>query len=240
MKRLLVTLALLAFIGLAQQPQPFNGSVSGTVAGEDGTAIVGATIALRLAPPTTSRMVRQQTNWATVTVTGGAFQLAGLPQGVYSVCPHLDNSTWLSPCEWNFPTPLATISSSNPNPTVTITLKRGVAVPVRIDDPGQFLPQNEGATPRAGLLLMLSGPGLFFRLVPLVSQDSTGRSYQIVVPPNTPLTLLVQSSFYHLNDATGTALSQGGSTKIPILVTSGQQLPPITFTIASAQAPGGI
>jgi hypothetical protein len=113
----------------------------------------------------------------------------------------------------------------------TITLKGGAAVAIRINDAGQSLSQHEGKTPGAGLLLGVSSLGFIFRKVPLVAQDSSGRNYQIVVPFNTQLTLVLHSSFYHVNDASGFALSQAASTKIPLLIATGQQVPPILFTI---------
>jgi hypothetical protein len=76
-----------------------------------------------------------------------------LPEGRYTLCARVQNSTWLNPCEWNFPTPTATVSRTNPVANVTITLKRGAVVPIRIDDVGQLLAKNEGKTPGAGLLL---------------------------------------------------------------------------------------
>jgi hypothetical protein len=173
-------------------------------------------------------------HWIATTVAGGTFQAAGLPEGTYTVCPRAPNTTWLSPCEWNFPTPIGTISRSNPNATVPISLKRGVAVPVRIADPGQLMAANEGKTPGAGLFLCVRGPGLFFRRVPLLSTDSGGRNYQIVVPFNTALTLMIHPSFYQVVDANNIALSQSASTQIPLLFSAGQQAPPITFTISGA------
>jgi len=219
--------------GLAQI-QPVNGSLSGKVMGEDSTAIIGATVAIHLTSPTTSRLRPQQTDWSAQTLTSGAFDVSGLSEGTYTLCPRMPNSTWLSPCEWNFPTPVATITRSSPNPTLTITLKRGAAVPVRIDDAGRLLAQHEGKTPGAGLLLSVSGPGLFFRLVPLVSQDSAGRNYQIVIPFSTQLTLAIHPSFYGVSNASGAALPQAASTKIPLLVAVGQQVSPIRFKITGA------
>jgi hypothetical protein len=107
-------------------------------------------------------------------------------------------------------------------------------VPIRIDDAGQLLAQHEGKTPGAGLLLTVSSPGFFFRLVPLASRDSSGRNYQIVVPFNTALTLVVHPSFYHVSSASNIPLSQTMSTKIPLLIATGQQVPPIKFTISGA------
>ena len=112
-------------------------------------------------------------------------------------------------------------------------------MPIRIDDPGQLLAQHEGKTPGAGLFLNISGPGLFFRLVPLVSKDAAGWDYRIVVPFSTPLTVVVHPSFYRLNDALGAALTQNVSTKIPLLVAAGQQVAPIKFSISGTDASGG-
>jgi len=61
-------------------------------------------------------------------------------------------------------------SGYRPTSNVTITLKRGAAVPIRIEDPGQLITMNEGKTRGAGLLLLAQDhPGSFFRSVPLLS-----------------------------------------------------------------------
>ena len=114
------------------------------------------------------KLRQQTTDWTSVTNAAGAFQFAALPDGDYTLCPRVPNSAWLNPCDWNFPTPTATITRSAPTASVNIILKRGAAVSVRINDPGQLLPQNEGKTPGAGFLLEVSDsrPGSFFRLVP--------------------------------------------------------------------------
>lgn len=196
-------------------------------------ALPGASIALHLITKSLSKTGRQRTDWTTVTGTAGAFQFQGLPEGDYTLCPREPDSTWLNPCDWNFPTPTASITRSAPTASVNIILKRGAAVSVRINDPGQLLPQNEGKTPGAGFLLEVSDsrPGSFFRLAPLVSEDATGRNYQIMIPLNTPLTLFVHPTFYHVNDGIGAPLSQGVTTKIPLLAVSGQPVAPVVFTV---------
>jgi hypothetical protein len=232
MRRLLVIYAAAASVAVAQL-QTVTGTINGVLAGEDGTALQGGSVVLHLITKSLSRTGRQRTDWTTVTGAAGAFQLQGLPEGDYTLCPRVPNSTWLNPCDWNFPTPTVTITRSAPTAAIKITLKRGAAVPIRINDSGQLLAQNEGKTPGAGFLLEVtdSRPGSFFRLVPLVSQDATGRNHQIVIPLNTPLTLFVHPTFYRVNDATGAPLSQGVTTKIPLLAVSGQQVAPVVFAI---------
>jgi len=52
-----------------------------------------------------------------------------------------------------------------------------------------------------------------------------------VIPFSTPLTLFVHPTFYHVSDASGAPLTQGATSKIPVLVMPGQQVPPTGFTI---------
>ena len=67
--------------------------------------------------------------------------------------------------------------------------------------------------------------------MPLVSQDASGRNYQIVVPFNTQLTLVIHPSLYQVSDSAGRALGSGVSTTIPLLIPSGQQPALIKFGI---------
>lgn len=236
MKRLLVTYFAATTIASAQF-QPVSGTISGVLTGEDGSALASASIALHRVATPQSRFGDGQADWTAISQADGTFQFTGLPAGDYTLCPTVPNSTWLNPCDWNFPTPTATITRSAPSGSVNITLTRGVAIPVRINDPGGLLAQNEGKTPGAGLLLEVSDgrPGSFFRAVPLVSKDSGGRNHQIVIPFNTQLTLFVHPTFYRVTNAASAPLSQGATTKIPLLTTVGQQVAPIVFSITGHQ-----
>ena len=59
-------------------------------------------------------------------------------------------------------------------------------------------------------------------------------SEKCVCPLFVQLTLVIHPSFYHATSATGAPLPQNASTKIPLLVGAGQQIPPIRFTISGA------
>ncbi len=213
-----------------QQIQLDRGAISGTLKGDDGTALVGGTVILVLTPPYLTRRPRR-TEWALTTASAGSFQFQGLPGGTYRFCAYVPNSTWLNPCEWGFAGPVVPVSSSSPAASATLVMKKGAVVPIRIDDPGQLLSQHEGKTPRARLLLGLGYGASVFRLVPLVSQDSGGRNHQIAIPYNTPVKLVVHSSLFNVNDAAGLPLARGGATVIPLSVLAGQQVAPIKFSV---------
>src|SRR5580704_8971513 len=76
--------------------------------------------------------------------------------------------------------------------------EKGVAVPIRVDDPGLSLSQNEGKTPGAHLLLGVATDALTFHPASVVSTDALGRNQQIVIPFNMPVKLVVNSAFFKL------------------------------------------
>lgn len=71
-------------------------TISGVVAGDDGTAIIGASVALQLMTPY-AKPVRK--GWSAVSGAGGAFQAVGLLPGQYRICASLAGGAWLDPCE---------------------------------------------------------------------------------------------------------------------------------------------
>jgi len=104
-----------------------------------------------------------------------------------------------------------------------MVVKRGVTVPIRIDDPPQLLAQHLGKTPGADLLLGVNDNALMFHPAPLSSKDSSGRSHQIVIPFDASVNLAVTSGFFRLADASGQEVARAGAAMIPMRVASGQQ-----------------
>lgn len=126
---------------------------------------------------------------------------------------------------------MVTLSTAQPVARVTIVMKKGVAVPIRVDDPGGLLPRHEGKTEGAHLLLGVSNDAFAFRPARLISADARGRNHQVVVPFGSPVKLVVFSSFFRLTDASGFALPSARSTAIPVLVPPGQQPPVIRLVV---------
>ena len=95
---------------------------------------------------------------------------------------------------------------------------------MRVIDPGQLLSQHEGKTVGAHLLLGVGTDALFFRTARVVSQDASGRDYQLLIPFDRLVNISATSAFFQLMDATGKALTKSGN-MFPVLVPSGQPPP---------------
>jgi hypothetical protein len=207
MRKLLLFLAFclpcLSQTPLASQTTAPSGTIDGVLQGDDESLLSYGSVSLLLLPPyQESRSLKNQ--WTTSTSAFGEFQCTGLQEGTYQLCHQAGSSTWLSSCEWAKPS-VVTLSSALPNANVTTVLKKGVALPIRVSDPGQFLSQNEGKTPGAHLLLGVANAALGFRQASIVSQDSGGRTAGLVYTKST--------------------------LSIPTLVPAGQVPPPVGFQI---------
>jgi hypothetical protein len=108
---------------------------------------------------------------------------------------------------------------------------KGALVSVRVNDSAQLLSANEGKTPGAHLLLGVSNDALFFRNANIVSQDASGRNYQLLIPFGRTINVSVASTLFQLADATGKVLPK--SNVVPILVPLGQQAPTLVFTMTA-------
>jgi hypothetical protein len=227
-----------SIICMSQSPQasPIQqaaAAVSGSLKGEDGTLLGNGLVVLHLLPPyPPTRSLR--TDFAAKTAAGGDFQLTSLPFGTYQICAQAASGTWLAPCEWESTRRTVTVSTLQPIANVTVTLKKGLAVPVRIDDVGGFLGQFEGKVPRAHLLLGVRNTVAGFRQATLISQDATGRNYQVIVPFGTSVNMHLFSTFFKLADPSGVALASNYGL-VPIQVPAGQQPPAIRFKIVGGQ-----
>ncbi len=214
---------------LAQTQLPYNGVISGNLAGDDGSAIVGGRVDLLLLTPPQLKRGAPQMFWSTASGSGGAFQVSGLSPGSYRICAQVPASVWLNPCEWGLKPPQVTLSAAQPNATVKVILSKGVAVRVRVDDPNHTLAQREGKTPGAHLLLGVATDASSFRLAPIVSQDASGRYYQVVIPFGATARIVASSSFFRLSDGNGAALPS--SAAIPISVPVGQAPVPVRVVV---------
>ncbi len=212
----------------AQTSLNYAGSVSGSLVGDDGTQIAGGLVHLTLLPPLPSAR-HLQTEWTATSDSGGAFSFTGLNGGAYRLCAYAPSGPWLDPCRWGLNPPVLSLSVSLPTATLSMTLKKGAAVTIRVNDPGGLLAQNEGVVPGADLLLGVANDALGFDVAPITSQDSGGSYHQLVVPFNSAASLTIFSAFFQLANASG-ALPKA-ALLIPLNIPPGQTPPLITISV---------
>ena len=194
--------------------------VAGVLAGDDGTAIVGAIVTLHRTEPHRPGKPKK-TEWSATSGPGGTFLFNDVYEGQYRLCAQAPGSPWLDPCEWNLRPITASLSGGQRSVNVAMVMNKGAVVPFRVDDASQLLSRHEGKTSGAHLLLAVSNDASVFRPAMVTSQDASGRNQQIVIPFDTPVKLVAFSSFFRLTDSAGLELSRAGATKISITVPSG-------------------
>ena len=95
-----------------------------------------------------------------------------------------------------------------------------------------YLQQNVPTTSLA--LWRVSNDAFVFQPAPVVSTDSGGRNYQIVIPFNNTVTLVFASAFFKLTNASGQYLAQTATTLTPVSVPLGQQPTTVGFNVVGA------
>jgi len=214
-----VALGVLVFTPPQWAQSAFSGAVSGRVQGEDGSVISTGIVTLQH-QDTGPNVKVPWTSKTQAIGPGGSFLFDRLGAGLYRLCVQVPNSTWLGTCDWGRNPPAATLSRQQPSANLLVRMKKGVAVPVRVDDPGQLLVQHEGKTPGAHLLIGIGNDAGMFLPAVTTSRDAGGRNQQIVIPYDSPVKVVVNSGFFRLADQNGNAIAKTG-TGIPVLVPAG-------------------
>ncbi len=233
LKNMWLLLALIWPCAAQQPPAGENRIVSGTLAGDDGNLISGGFVTLRyqrIVPP--GRLMRplsRPTEHTTRSGSDGAFRFDNLLYGNYVLCAQVPRSSWLNSCDWGS-NPIQVSVSEAPSATVTVVMRKGAAIPIRIDDPTRSLSQDQGRTPGAHLLLGVGGTDGLFRPAVFVSEDGGGRNYQTLVPFDLAIKMVASSSFFQMADGLGTPL-QAQTTAIPLTVPARSTPPGIRFIV---------
>ena len=220
--------------GQPQPPQPastlkMGAQIFGRVQSEAGTAIPGARVTAIRQP--TAPLAKEVPFAAShVARPDGSFAFTGLNPGAYVVCAQLAQSTWLNPCEWGGKALVVNLAAEQIVTTVVLSMKKGVVVPIRLDDPGKLLAQHTGKTSGAEVLIGVVTDAGHFLPAEITGTDSTGRNHQVLVPVGGSVNLSVFSSFFQLADNTGSALLKSG-TALPVAVAAGQTPTQVTISI---------
>jgi hypothetical protein len=211
------------------------GQIKGRVVSEDGTGIGGSFVTLELLPPFPKRIPR--TDWGVATDNAGSFSFDSLPIGRFRVCAQVPKGTWLNPCQWGSRPPLTILTAVQPTASSTVVMRRGAAVPIRIEDPGQRLLQYEGKVAGSHLLIGVGNDAFGFMTARLVSRDANSRTYEVVLPFDSPRNVVIRSPGFRLTDGAGVALPQTKASMVPVMVPLGQKPGEIRLTLSGGVAP---
>ncbi len=196
-------------------------SVAGAVIAEGGSPVSGAIVTLTAIPATNPPNANfQPINKSAPAGQDGSFSLTSLPAGTYRLCAQMPRASGLlDPCLWTTTPTVVTLATGQAAQKQTITMPKGRLLKLHIDDPGGLIAQNEGKTPGAGMIVGIGGPVNIFTPFFVDGTSSTGRDQSILVPYNTPLKIVVHSSFYSMADAGGKAVPTSSTTPITIATT---------------------
>lgn len=146
----------------------------------------------------------------TKTGADGAFQLAGLPAGNFSLCVQAMGDSYLDPCQWNGSPTAITVVLGQTVSGVSVKVTAASILRVQVQDPKQVLNQKtkDGRTP--DLTVGIWGPKGLFYPAHGGSKQATNFgfpiSYQIAIPRDTALKFHIASHDLKLGDANGATL----------------------------------
>ena len=203
--------------------------VFGTVQSNPGTAIPGAWVTI-YRDTTDPEKPAPQYMAGIPAWKDGAFAFTGLEAGVYHFCASLPGSTWLNTCDWDTKRATVELKENELLRGVVITMKRGVTVPVRIDDAGELLDKNEKTRAGAHVLVGVSTASGMFQPAEVKSGDKKGRNHEVLIPFDAPVKLVVQSALFQLANDKGVAIANGRS-ETTVTIPSGRSADPVTVKI---------
>jgi hypothetical protein len=197
-----------------------TGSISGTLAGDDGLPVVGAVIANGAGVAASGRAI---------TAADGAFNITNLAPGIYTLCGRPKSRGYLDPCTWSTDPPKVSVTAGQATANTKLVLSKGAVIDVRVNDPLRAL----GAITlpnAAGPLVLLEAMTPRGPLEPLVmaTKDALGIVYQTTIPFSTPTAISVTGNQVKITDSAGKVINLGGPS---ITVQRGPNDPPTAITL---------
>jgi len=204
-----------------------SGQIQGKVIlNSNAAAVSGATVtAYRMSPaPTVSIKA--------TTGKDGSFTVSGLSSGQFGLCVKSATAGLIDPCQWlDLMTPVS-VTNGAVTAGVTIRLKPASALNVTINDTALVLPQAAGqAAPPHVLVGAYDLKGFFHPLNQ--TKSATGNSYELDIPFDFPVRLVVYSAKVQLQTSKGAAVPTSGYSTLVVNPSSApsQQA---TFTFSTA------
>lgn len=199
-----------------------EGSIAGTIAGDDGKPVAAAVIIQR----TTLPVARAQVPATAI----GTFAFSSLPAGTYMFCAVADG--YLDPCTWSIQPPTVQLADGQAVTGFKLVVKKGAKLQVHLNDPDKILSASAVAKPGAPhVVLGIFTPGHTFVPLTLVGTDATGQNYQATVPVEQSVTsLYINGRNALVLDQTGAQVASTG-TSVAVAPASAAAPKTITFTV---------
>ena len=251
MKPLLYSMFVITFMAFTMalgQSTTAAGQINGFVQGPGGQALNGATVRISALSPS------PVFNQATQTAADGAFQFTGVPAGKFVVCPSSAVGDLLSPCASGLNGPIVTVVGGQSVTVPAIKLVQGYRLQVQINDPGGYYAAARAAKKGVAMLVSASFNGALPVMAQPVRSTAAGTTYEVVVPYDTPVRIVMGSLGVEMKDGSGAtvpwsdaagkpqigsaSLAPAATGSIPyqptvVQVPSGKTVPPVTYSISN-------
>ncbi len=201
-----------------------NGSIAGTVAGDDNRAVAAVVTARSNAPGGAGFRARAAAD--------GKFTIPNLPAGAYTLCAVAEPPGYVDPCEWSVQPLTVQLAEGQAATGAALVVKKGGALRVRLNDPDKVLGQTPAPNQAAaGVLLGVFTPRRLFRVLPLANTDANGRDFELTIPlDDTPAFLYVAGHGVRVFEPSGGQIGPNGK-QISIAPRNGKAPSLMTFTV---------
>jgi hypothetical protein len=211
-----------------------GGQVQGkTVLDSDGSVVAGVTVTLIQIKSTPGMSSTSPTGNGTVTTTviagastsggttnvtasaakDGTFSAAGLATGQYAVCVQDPAAEVIDPCLWSDSRTTVGVTAGSLSSGLVVRVKKASIVSVRLNDTAQALVQRPGDQAPPHVLVGAFDSRGIFHPARQAQKDASGVSYQIPIPVDSPIRVIVSSAQVKLASSTNAPLpAQGYST----------------------------
>jgi hypothetical protein len=198
-------------LGFAQ-----GGTLRGVLTLAEGVPLAEFPVAIARIPPPVfdSKFVP----WTRTVFTNadGAFELTGIPQGAYRVCPQKSLPGYVNPCLWSGSATTQMVTAGQRTTVAPMVLRRSQSQIIRVEDPARLLsqarvPDRGGpvAAQRHAIVLGLFTPAGYFLSGRLARDVGTAKEYVLDVPETGRFRFSAASATLQLADGVGRRVTSG-------------------------------
>jgi hypothetical protein len=166
------------------------------------------------------------------TLPDGTFRFSNLRPGLYVVCAQAAQAGFVDACLWQDRSALKIpLLPGQAQAAIVVPVQHGYTLKIHVNDPHGLLAAPASAIDGKALSVLVIGPSKLAQRAPIVAKTATGRDHAIVIPYNTPHTVVVHSATFVLKDASGKSIDD--STPVSVTASQGGPSQDLSITIDS-------